>query len=333
MYLTFYGFKEKPFAMTPDPRFLYLTPGHREALAHLVYGVQENVGFLMLTGEVGTGKTTLLHALRQRLNGRAATAFIVNSGLSFDGILEYMLADLGIANGGESRAQRLMALHRFMIERRRVDENVVIIFDEAHNFDLDTLEQIRLLSNFETPTDKLVQILLVGQPELKAKLARPELRQLKQRIALRSTIPPLSSQETRDYIRRRLQIAGAHDTGLFTEGAVHAITEYAGGIPRVINIVSEHCLLLGYADQKRRLDEDIVKRAVEYLEDGTAPRKPVARARRRHWWPRRRLAWAALAPLLLLSLAALPPVRREAFDSASHVVTMLARSARDLFAP
>ena len=338
MYLTFYGLKDKPFSATPDPRFLYLTPGHREALAHLVYGVQERAGFLVLTGEVGTGKTTLLHALQQRLDGTTAFAFLVNSGLTFDGLLEFMFEEFGIPSVGESRAQRIIAIRRFMMERQRAGENVVIALDEAQNLDLETLEQIRLLSNFESSTDKLVQILIVGQPELAGKLARPELRQLKQRIALRAMIAPLSRPETREYIRRRLKVAGAHDVGLFSERAVERITAYAGGVPRVVNTVCEHCLLIGYAEQKRRVDLDIVERAVAYLEKGVGGhRSAVTRAPRWAWLPRRRWALAALAPLLLLSLAAVTPVRREAVESVSHLVgplvTTLARTARSLVAP
>src|SRR5436309_13687039 len=185
MYLTFYGLRDKPFTTTPDPRFLYLTLGHREALAQLVYGVRANMGFLVLTGEVGTGKTTLLHTLRQRLDGTGAVSLIVNSALPFDGILEYALADFGVSQIGGTRAQKLIALNRFLIERCRAGQTPVLILDEAQNLDPTTLEHIRLLSNFETSTQKLLQILLVGQPELKATLALPELRQLKQRIALR----------------------------------------------------------------------------------------------------------------------------------------------------
>jgi general secretion pathway protein A len=269
MYLDFYGLKEKPFNATPDPKFLYMTPGHREALAQLLYGVQEQRGFLVLTGEVGTGKTTLLQALRQRLNGQTAVSFVFNSTLPFDGILEYMLEDFGIAKGEGSRAQRLITLNTFLIERRRLGQNTVLMLDEAQNLDSATLEQIRLLSNFETPTDKLLQILLVGQPELKAKLQLPELRQLKQRIGLRCRIPPLTPEEIREYIRKRLRVAGARDLGVFTDRAVERITDYSGGIPRLINIVCDHCLLFGYADQARRIDRHTVDQAIDYLEEGT----------------------------------------------------------------
>src|SRR5204862_4846810 len=200
MYLKFFGLLEKPFNPTPDPRFLYMSPGHREALAQLLYGVQERKGFIVLTGQVGTGKTTLVHALRQRLNGQTAVAFVFNSTLPFDGILEYALQDLGVPKAGESRAQQLIALNNFLVERERAGQNTVLILDEAQNLDASTLEQVRLLSNFETPTSKLLQIVLVGQPELKARLQLPELQQLKQRIGLRCQIPPLASDEIRDYI-------------------------------------------------------------------------------------------------------------------------------------
>jgi general secretion pathway protein A len=269
MYLTFYGFAEKPFNATPDPRFLYMTPGHREALAQLLYGTQERKGFIVLIGKVGTGKTTLLHALWQRLREQTAVSFVVNSTLPFDGILEYVLEDLGIPRAGESRAQRLIALNNFLIKRERDGQNTVLIIDEAQNLDVATLEQIRLLSNFETPTSKLLQILLVGQPELKTKLDLPELRQLKQRVGLRCHIPPLTVEEARAYIRTRLRIAGARDLGLFADSAIDRISAYTGGIPRLINIVCDHCLLFGYADEKRRIDRQIVDQAIEYLEEGT----------------------------------------------------------------
>jgi general secretion pathway protein A len=271
MYLTFYGLAEKPFNATPDPRFLYMTPGHREALAQLQYGVQERKGFIVLVGKVGTGKTTLLHALWQRLKDESAISFVVNSTLPFDGLLEYILEDFGVAKAGESRAQRLIALNHFLIKREREGYNTILIIDEAQNLDVATLEQIRLLSNFETPTRKLLQILLVGQPELKTRLDLPELRQLKQRVGLRCHIPPLTLEETRAYIRTRLRIAGARDLGLFTDSAVDRISAYAGGIPRLVNTLCDHCLLFGYADQQRRIGREIVNQAIEYLEEGTRP--------------------------------------------------------------
>ena len=280
MYLTFYGLTDRPFNATPDPRFLYMSPGHREALAQLLYGTQERKGFMVLTGKVGTGKTTLLHTLCQRLDGQSAIAFVVNSTLPFDDLLEYILEDLGIKQRGESRAQRLIALNNFLIERERAGQSTVLIVDEAQNLDAATLEQIRLLSNFETPTTKLLQILLVGQPELKARLNLPELRQLKQRVGLRCQIPPLTLEETRAYVRTRLRIAGGRDLGLFADSAVDRISAYSGGTPRLINTVCDHCLLFGYADQKRRIDRHIVDQAIEYLEEGSRPQRE-GRERRR----------------------------------------------------
>ena len=265
MYLTFYALKEEPFNATPDPEFLYLTPGHREALAQLVYAVQESKGFMALIGEVGTGKTTLLHTLMQRLDGDAKVAFIPYSKLSFDEILMYMLEKLGITNTTNSRAQWLLALDRFVINQRRVGQKTVLIIDEAQHLDSSTLEQIRLLSNFETSTEKLLQIVLAGQPELKAKLDLPELRQLKQRIGLRCSIHLLTRDESQDYIRHRLRIAGAQDVDLFTDGAVKRIAGYTEGIPRLLNIVCDHCLVFGYADQKRKIDRDVVEEVIEYL--------------------------------------------------------------------
>src|SRR5262245_55623464 len=209
MYLEFYGLAEKPFHTTPDPKFLWLTPGHREALAQLVYSVQENRGFLALTGEVGTGKTTLLRALLRKLDSNIATAFVVNSALPFEELLAYILKDLGVTAEGPSRAQRLFALNQFLIECRRSGQRTVLILDEAQNLDIETLEQVRLLSNFETAEEKLLQILLVGQPELEVKLQRREIRQLLQRIELHCTIPPLSAAQTRTYIHSRLRTAGA----------------------------------------------------------------------------------------------------------------------------
>ncbi|PYN32090.1 MAG: hypothetical protein DMD98_14950 [Candidatus Rokuibacteriota bacterium] len=275
MYLAFYGLAAKPFNATPDPKFLFMTPARREALAQLQYGIQERKGFMVLTGAVGTGKTTLLHTLRQRLNGQTAVSFVFNSTLPFDGILEYALEDFGIAKGTESRAQRLIALNNFLIDRERAGQNTVLILDEAQNLAPSTLEQIRLLSNFETPTDKLLQILLVGQPELKGKLNLPELQQLKQRVGLRCQIPPLTLEEAREYVWNRLRVAGARDMRLFSGAAVDRVAEYSRGIPRLINIVCDHCLLFGYAYQRRQIDRRTVDQAIEYLEDGARPQRKV----------------------------------------------------------
>src|SRR6266704_1748445 len=287
MYLTFYGLNEKPFNTTPDPKFLYLTPGHREALAQLVYSVRENRGFLVLTGEVGTGKTTLLQAFLRRLDGKAAVAYVFNSMLPFEGLLEYVLEELKVPEPGSSPAQRLLALRRFMLDRRRAGQSTVLVLDEAQNLDVPTLERIRMLSNFETPTEKLLQILLVGQPELRAKLQRPELRQLQQRIELQCSLPPLSPEQTRDYIQTRLRVAGARVLDLFSDRAQTRIAKYSRGIPRRVNILCDHCLVIGYADQRRRIGVDVVDQAIAALDGPT--RRPARQttspvgARRERW--------------------------------------------------
>jgi general secretion pathway protein A len=275
MYLKFFGLLEKPFNPTPDPRFLYLSPSHREALAQLRYGIQERKGFIVLTGKVGTGKTTLLHALRQRLDGQTAVSLVFHSTLLFDDMLQYVLADLGIAKREDSPVQRIMAFNDYLIERERAGQNTVLIIDEAQNLSAQTMEQVRLLSNFETATKKLLQIVLVGQPELRAKLELPELRQLRQRVGLRCQIWPLTVEEARQYIRNRLRIAGARDVGIFTDAAIERVTEYSGGIPRIINILADHCLLFGYANQARRIDRSFVDAAIEYLEQGMPTHRRV----------------------------------------------------------
>jgi general secretion pathway protein A len=308
MYHDFYGLREQPFNASPDPKFLYLTPGHREALAHLIYGVQEGKGFIVVTGEVGTGKTTLLRAFMERAGASTPVAFIFDSTMAFDGLLEYMLEDFGVSTPGKTRAQRLFALNHFLIERRRAGQTAAVIVDEAQNLSPANLEHLRLLSNFETPTGKLLQIVLVGQPELREKLLRPELRQLRQRIGMRCAIRPLTAEETGEYIRSRLRVAGASDTRLFSDAAVARIAAYTNGIPRLVNILCDHCLLMGYTQQTRRVEREMVERGIEYLEDGRRP----AHARGMFWrpaagsfrWIVGGLGAAALAGITLLAAAA-----------------------------
>jgi general secretion pathway protein A len=303
MYLEFYGLREAPFSPTPDPKFLFQSSRHREALAQLVYGVQERKGFIVLTGEIGTGKTTLLRTLLSRLDRDTHVAYVHNSALDIEGLLEYILQDWGVKSVGASHAQRLFELNEFLIAQHRQRLSPVLVIDEAQNLSIPTLEAVRLLSNFETTSEKLMQILLVGQPELRDKLNAPELRQLKQRIALRCHIGPLSPEETRLYIRHRLRIAGATDAGIFTDAAIQRITEYSRGTPRVINIVCDHCLLSGYADSKRRIDAGVVEEATEYLEEGERPE--WKRSRQMRLVPSQAAVWAArggIAVLVILLL-------------------------------
>ena len=335
--LAFFGLKQRPFNPTPDPAFLYASPGHRDGLAHLLYGVQEHKGFIVLTGEVGTGKTTLLRTLLGRLDGNTASAFVFDTTLPFEGLLEYILEDFGVARPGESHVQRLIALNNFLIEHRRAGQNTVLVLDEAQNLDLDTLEQIRLLSNFETPTEKLLQILLVGPPVLLDKLDRPELRQLKQRIGLRCSLLPLTAAQTRDYIHTRLRVAGARDLGLFSDAAITRVFEYSGGIPRLINTLCDHCLQIGYADQIQRIDRKIVEEAIEYFEKGEPrPRKPP---RLPHARGRALVRWAVVAAgaVLVGGAATLeiahPGALRQIFDLSTATLSELARAASSFLRP
>lgn len=329
MYLGFYGLREQPFGPTPDPRFLFPTESHREALAQLVYGVREHKGFLALTGEVGTGKTTLLHALLRRLGADTSVAFVFTSTLPFEGLLEYALEEWGVPAANLTHAQRLVALNGFLVEQRRASRNTVLILDEAQNLEVSTLEQVRLLSNFESSTEKLLQILLVGQPELQAKLDRPEIRQLKQRIALRGRIAPLSPSEVGEYVRARLRIAGARDPDIFAPAALDGIAAYSAGIPRTINTVCDHALLAGYADQRRRIDTGTVKEAIAYLEAGSKPQRNALRLRarpgsvRRRWAPR----WIVASALVGVGLVAVGTAAAGAWGAAAPWEDVLAHLA------
>jgi len=339
IYLSFYGFEREPFGVTPDPDFLFMTPGHREALAQLLYGIHERKGFILLTAEVGMGKTTLLQALRNQLDSTTALAYVSNSMLPFQGILEYMLEEFEIEKPGESHAQRLVALQTFLLERHRAGQNTVLILDEAQNLYPQTLEQIRLLSNFETTKEKILQIVLVGQPELQSRLEMPEMRQLKQRIGMMCAIPPMTSAGARNYIRTRLRMAGAPDTGLFTDDALSRIADYAGGIPRVVNTVCDHCLLIGYADQTRRIDPGIVEQAITYFQSGDRP-SPRRRASRRTTRRRSRrlspVSWglmgtsAAIVAGVAAVLVVHPELLPQAVDTSTSYLSDLARTVRDL---
>src|SRR4030043_217602 len=211
MHTKFFGFKSKPFEITPDPKFLFLSESHKEALAHLTYAVRERKGFTVITGEVGTGKTTLVQALLSRLDGNTRTAYLFNPKLGSTDFLHYICEDLGVKGQKRSKGQYLAHLHNFLMACYARHENVVLIIDEAHTLDPKLLEEVRLLTNLETPKGKLLQVILLGQPELDDVLNRPEFRQLKQRVSLRYYIKPLNREEMDVYIKRRLRVAGAVD--------------------------------------------------------------------------------------------------------------------------
>jgi general secretion pathway protein A len=248
MYTEFYGLREKPFSLSPDPRFLFLSDSHREALAHLLYGIEQGEGFIAITGEVGTGKTTLCRTLLQRIEPGSEVAFLFNPQLSGVELLQAINAELGLQTEVKSRRELMDQLNRFLLAKRQEGRRVLLLIDEAQNLEREALEQVRLLSNLETDTTKLIQIILIAQPELDAMLDRPELRQLRQRINVRWRLRPLSASETRDYVRHRLRVAaGAPRGDVFSELALREIHRRSGGVPRVINRLCDRALLAGYA--------------------------------------------------------------------------------------
>jgi general secretion pathway protein A len=288
MYTAFYGLREKPFQLSPDPRFLFLAESHREALAHLLFGIEQGQGFIAVTGEVGTGKTTLCRTLLQRLDPGAEVAILFNPQLSAQELLEAIHVELGIEMGSGSRRELMERLNRFLLEKSEHGRRVLLIVDEAQSLGADALEQIRMLSNLETETQKLIQIILLGQPEFDAMLESPSLRQLRQRISVRWRLEALTAAETAEYVRHRLRIAAGARRDLFSEAALREIHRRSGGIPRVINLLSDRALLSGYAAGAGTVSLPIVVQADRELRGGAeapplAPAAPGVRARlRRH---------------------------------------------------
>lgn len=266
MYLQYFGLAERPFNMTSDPHFLFLSRRHREALSHLIYGINERKGFLEITGEVGTGKTTLCKALLSRLNQRVKTAFILNANLPEAQLLQAILEDFGIAADSRSKLAMLKRLNQFLLEQLAGDSNVVLIVDEAQNLGLRGLEQIRLLSNLETDKEKLFQIVLVGQPQLREKLQSPQLAQLRQRISVRYHMAPLDRDEVGSYIEHRLKVAGSQGGIFFSDDAIEGVVQYSQGVPRVINTVCDKALLCAFVSETRRIDGAIIRRSIDEVE-------------------------------------------------------------------
>jgi general secretion pathway protein A len=271
VYLTFHGLREAPFGPAPDPKFLFQSARHQDALAQLIYGVRERKGFILLTGEIGTGKTTLLRALFEQLDGTTPVAYINNTKVGIEGLLEHAFLEWRVPSTACRHGERLAELNRFLVDRHREGVSPVLVIDEAQNLSTETLEAVRLLSNFETARQKLLQIVLVGQPELRDKLNTPALRQLKQRIGLRCHLSPLSPEEIRLYIDHRLRVAGARDAP-FTDAAFRKIADYSGGTPRLINSVCDRALLSAFAESKRQIEAADVKNAIAYVEDGEESR-------------------------------------------------------------
>jgi general secretion pathway protein A len=262
MYKSFFGLRENPFNVNPDPRFLFLTPHTQEALDDLTYGIQNRKGFTLLTGEVGTGKTTLIYWLLDWLRHRKMpVAFIFNSHMSVNHLFEFMLTDFGISIDSQSKSNMLMRLKTWLIERFRGRENPVLIVDEAQGLSFGLLEEIRLLLNLETASEKLLQIVLAGQPELEDKLKRPELRQLRQRITLRCRTAPFTLEESHGYITERLCIGGATGDPIFASDVMDVVHFYSQGIPRIINLLCEHALINAYVEHSRLVQARMVEEA------------------------------------------------------------------------
>ncbi len=266
IYGQYFGLRASPFGVNPDPRFLYYMPRVREALAALNYGITERKGCVILTGEVGTGKTTLLKAVLDSFaEDRVATAFLFNPRLEVLDFLEFVLTDFGIPPQSRTKSGMLLQLNRWLIERFRAHQTCVIVVDEAQNLSTELLEEIRLLTNLETSSEKLLQIVLCGQPELEEKLREPGMRQLRQRVSLWCRTQSLTGEESAAYVRTRLRIAGA-TTPIFSPEALQQIHRYSGGIPRVVNLICEHSLINAYVEQVKPVSARIVESVAQELE-------------------------------------------------------------------
>jgi len=275
MYQEFFGLAEAPFNVNPSPRYLYLTKELREVLAALMYGVSNRKGFVTLIGEVGTGKTTLLNRFLELLSQpQIRTALIYNSRINSTQLLEFILTKFQISCESDSKVQRLVRLNQWLLERYQAGESVVLVIDEAQNLSLPVLEEIRLLTNLETPEDKLLQVILSGQPELDAKLNQPQLRQLRQRVGVQCKTSPLTSEQTHEYIAARLRVAGASGEPIFSPKAINLIYKFSRGIPRLINLVCEHSLVHGYVEGQRPIEPAIVEKTAHEFRLEEAPLVP-----------------------------------------------------------
>jgi general secretion pathway protein A len=295
VYRAFYGLQSEPFGITPDPAFLFLSPGHKEALAAVMYGIEKRKGFIVITGEVGVGKTTVLRSfLEQSAGDRLNTVYLFNTNVTFPALLKTICRELSLPVAGDDPDETLRELHQFLIREYRQGHNTVLVIDEAQNMPLETLEYIRMLSNLETSTDKLIQIVFSGQPEFDQLLDQHELRQLKQRIAVRTTIAPLTTAESAAYINYRLAKAGSKGALMFDPAALKRIISHARGIPRVLNILCDSALITAFGYQKKQVDRRI---AEEIISDFAGRKKT-------HRW-----MWRISAAALLLTACTLGLLR------------------------
>ncbi len=266
MYLEFYGLKQPPFDITPNPRFLFHSTKHREAFNHLLYGIRERKGFVQLTGEVGAGKTTLCRALLEQLDGHFSTALILNPVLSGDELMKAIATEYGLDVKGKDRLETMATISDFLLRQTLAGKETVLIIDEAQNLTEELLEQVRLISNIETDDRKLLQIVLMGQPELRERLNSHKLRQLRQRITVRYHLNPLTRTEVGQYIQHRIALVGPQKVPTFTKMAVWRIYGYSKGVPRLVNALCDKALLAGFVERSRCINYRMVGRAIRELE-------------------------------------------------------------------
>jgi general secretion pathway protein A len=274
MYNSYFGFREKPFNITPNPHLFYANPAYEEAYANLLYGVRERKGFMLLTGEVGTGKTTILQKLMGELDGTVPFVFFYNTTLTFEDLLSYVCEELGLKVNGQGQLGKIQALNDFLLAQLRQGSTAALLIDEAQNLRENVFENLRLLSNLETPREKLLQIVLSGQPELEVKLEQPGLRQVRQRITLQWRLEGLSEDEIGAFINCRLKAVGSDRNDLFPQDALREIALYSKGIPRLVNIICDNALLITYADSKKRVSAEIIREVARDLRLAVVSRAP-----------------------------------------------------------
>lgn len=299
MYQEYYGLREKPFALTPDPQFLYLSDSHRTAIDSLHYGIEQREGFIVITGDIGTGKTTICRAFLEKLDKDVKTAVIFNSFLTEEELLESILLDFGFSSKGRTKKERIDALNKLLIYLLSKGKNAVLIIDEAQNLSIPVLEQIRMLSNLETEKEKLLQIILFGQLELDQKLQSAELKQLNQRIAIRHHLQPLTQTEMESYIYQRLMVAGSQGIITFSKSALNDIYKYSKGTPRLINLLCDRALLGGFVEQTYHISKGIIKKAKgSLIGEEQSPKPFYSYALPQSLMPLRIVLWSILVFLL-----------------------------------
>ena len=262
MYLSFFNLKEQPFAVTPDPKFLYYGEAYQDALAYLVYGIRMRKGFVVLTGEIGVGKTTVINALLERLDDSHRIAHLVHSNMSLKDMLRFVFRDYGLDATGKSKSELLLTLQEFLIRLDQQGGNAVLIIDEAQNLRSWQLEEIRLLSNIETAKRKLIQIILVGQPELLQLMNSTELRQFKQRVSLHFHLKAMTREDVVNFIEHRLKISGYQGKRLFDDGALDEIYEFSEGIPRLVNAICDRALIKACVSNQRKVDKKLIRKVI-----------------------------------------------------------------------